>query len=146
MRAAPNVAFISSWTWDAYYRRLLCQTTTSPGPVLHLGSDGLGDRPAAPPSRRRRSKFTVIGTIEPRKNHTLILDVCESLLREIEGLRVVFPGHMGWVDTPFAERVRWMAAGGCPGFEHYSSPSDNTCWTPGQPFTSVKRRDSACLR
>ena len=124
VRSARNVAFISSRTRDAYYRRLLRRSTTSPSPVLHLGSDGLGDRPTGPPSRCPRPKFTVIGTIEPRKNHTLILEVFEPLLHQIEGLRLVLLGQMGWVDTALAERVRWMAAGGCPGFEHHSSPSD----------------------
>jgi glycosyltransferase involved in cell wall biosynthesis len=125
VRMARNVAFISSWTRDAYYRRLLRKTSSLPGPVLRLGSDGLGDRPSGTLSRSRRPKFTVIGTIEPRKNHALILEVFESLLHKIEGLQLVFLGQMGWVEPALAERIQSMAAGGCPGFEYHSSPSDD---------------------
>jgi glycosyltransferase involved in cell wall biosynthesis len=123
VRTARHVAFISSYTRDAYYRRLLRKTCSSPGPVLPLGSDGLGDQPSGPALRSQRPKFTVIGTIEPRKNHALILDVFEPL-HEIEGLRLVFLGQLGWVDSLLAERVRSLAAGRCPGFEHHSNPSD----------------------
>jgi glycosyltransferase involved in cell wall biosynthesis len=124
VRAARHVAFISSWTRDAYYRRLLRKTCSSAGPVLPLGSDGLGERPRGPALRSARPKFTVIGTIEPRKNHALILDVFEPLLHPIEGLRLVFLGQVGWADSCLRERVRSMANGGCPGFEHHADPSD----------------------
>jgi glycosyltransferase involved in cell wall biosynthesis len=125
VRTAGNVAFISSRTRDAYYGRLLRKTSSSPGPVLRLGSNGLGNRPTGPPLRCPRPKFTVIGTIEPRKNHALILDVFEPLLHQIEGLRLVFLGQMGWMDQDLAKRMQWMASGGCPGFEHDSSASDD---------------------
>jgi glycosyltransferase involved in cell wall biosynthesis len=125
VRSARHVAFISSSTRDAYYRRLLRKTCSSPGPVLRLGSDGLGERPRGQVFRYPRPKFTVVGTIEPRKNHALILDVFEPLLQQIEGLRLVFLGQVGWADSALVERVRRMASGGCSGFEHYSSPSDD---------------------
>ena len=124
VRSARHVAFISSYTRDAYYRRLLRKTSSSPGPVLRLGSDGLGDRPRGLTLRCPRPKFTVVGTIEPRKNHALILDVFEPLLHQIEGLRLVFLGQLGWVDSSLVERVRLMADGRCPGFEYRADPSD----------------------
>ncbi len=124
VRAAQHVAFISPYTRDAYYRRLLRRPCSSPGPVLPLGSDGLGERPTGGALRRPRPKFTVVGTLEPRKNHALILDVFEPLLHQIEGLRLVFLGQVGWVDPLLMERVRSLAAGRCPGFEHVADPSD----------------------
>lgn len=123
LRSARNIAFVSKRTRDAYYRRLMRYQRYS-GPVFRLGSDGLGDRPDVPGSRSRRPKFAALGTIEPRKNHPLILDVFEPLLRQIEGLRLTFLGQLGWVDSVFAERVKRMAAGEGSGFEHHSSPSD----------------------
>jgi glycosyltransferase involved in cell wall biosynthesis len=124
VRTARYVAFISSYTRDAYYRRLLRKASSSPGPILPLGSDGLGERPTGPALRSARPIFTVVGTIEPRKNHALILDVFEPLLHQIEGLRLVFLGQVGWADSCLRERVRSMANGGCPGFEHHADPSD----------------------
>jgi len=124
VRAARNVAFNSSGTRDAYYHRLLRKRCSSTGPVLPLGSDGLGERPGAPPMCRPSPKFTAVGTIEPRKNHALILDVFEPLLHQIEGLHLVFLGKLGWVDSSLAERLQSLADGRCPGFEHHADPSD----------------------
>ena len=124
VRTARHVAFISGWTRDAYYHRLVRKSCSSPGPVLRLGSDGLGARPSGLPARCRDPKFTVVGTIEPRKNHALILDVFEPLLHQIGGLRLVFLGKLGWVDSSLAERLRFLADGRCPGFEHDADLSD----------------------
>jgi glycosyltransferase involved in cell wall biosynthesis len=124
LRSARHVAFISIYTRDAYYRRLLRKTCSSAGPVLPLGSDGLGEQRSGPAFRSQRPKFTVVGTIEPRKNHALILDVFEPLLHQIEGLRLVFLGQLGWVDSVLAERVRSLAGGRCPGFEHHAEAND----------------------
>jgi len=123
LRHANNIAFISEATRRAYYRRLL-RKASSAGPVLRLGSDGLGPRPQSQPSRHPFPTFTVLGTIEPRKNHVLILDAFEPLLREATGLRLIFLGKMGWVDSSFSDRIQAMASGECPGFEYHPSPSD----------------------
>jgi glycosyltransferase involved in cell wall biosynthesis len=124
LRDAINIAFISEATRSAYYKRLL-RRESSPGPVLRLGSDGLGRRPPSAPPRHRFPTFTAVGTIEPRKNHALILDAFEPLLNEANGMRLVFVGKMGWVDSAFGERIRGMASGGYHGFEYYSSASDD---------------------
>jgi glycosyltransferase involved in cell wall biosynthesis len=123
LRDATNIAFISDATRDTYYSRLLRQTG-SPGPVLRLGSDGLGLRPASVCPRHPLPTFAVVGTVEPRKNHALILDAFEPMLRKAKGPRLIFLGKMGWVDSSFSEKVRTMASGECPAFEYHPSPSD----------------------
>ena len=126
LRAARHVAFISSYTRDAYYGRLLrgrC-SSTGRGPVLPLGSDGLGERPSGPSLRCACPKFTVVGTIEPRKNHALILDVFEPLLYQVKDLRLVLLGRVGWVDSCLMDRVRSFGNGGCQGFEHNADAND----------------------
>jgi len=123
VRSVRNVSFISALTKEVYYRRILRRSSDG-GPVLRLGSDGLGPRPRSVPSRHPSPKFTVLGTIEPRKNHALVLEVFEPLFKEIKGLRLVFMGKMGWVDPALAERIHSLTRD-CPGFEHYASPSDD---------------------
>ena len=123
VRMAQNVSFISELTRKVYYHRLLRRSPTA-GPILRLGSDGFGPRPASVPARHPSPKFAVIGTIEPRKNHGLILDVFETLFGQVPGLRLIFLGNMAWVDSSLSERIRSMAAGRCPGFEYYTNPDD----------------------
>jgi glycosyltransferase involved in cell wall biosynthesis len=123
IRRIPFCGFISESTQRTYCHRLLRSSSTT-GVVLRLGSDGLGSKPTATPESRPLH-FCAVGTIEPRKNHRLILDAFEPLLRSVEGLRLTFLGRLGWVDAEFAERLRWMAAGNCPGFGWISDADDN---------------------
>ncbi|HEX4169519.1 MAG TPA: glycosyltransferase [Bryobacteraceae bacterium] len=124
LRRAACCGFISEDTRDDYYRRLK-RTGTRGGVVLPLGSDGLG-----PKSERSNSirplKFSVLGTIEPRKNHELILEAFEPLLRQVEGLTLSFIGKMGWVDPKFAHKVYALAADKNSGFQFHSAPDDGT--------------------
>ena len=120
VRQAQHVAFISGATRRAYYQRLLREFTT-PGPVLRLGSDSLGSRATAPPQRDPRHKFSVVGTIEPRKNHALILEVFEKLNKD-RRVHLTFLGKMGWVDSWLSDKIRAMAKEAW--FEYQPQPSD----------------------
>ena len=91
--------------------------------VLPLGGDGLGAR-VMRPRLNRPPIFSVLGTIEPRKNHHLILEAFEPLLEQIPGLRLRFIGKMGWVDETFAQRVHRLMANKDSGFEFHSAPDD----------------------
>ena len=111
---ATECGFISEDTRDIYYGRLK-RTDARGGVVLPLGCDSLGARPKQT-VLNRPLEFAVLGTIEPRKNHELILDAFEPLLQQIEGLRLSFIGKMGWVDPEFAQRVRALDADENSGF------------------------------
>jgi glycosyltransferase involved in cell wall biosynthesis len=122
LRRAQSCGFISEATRDAYYRRLK-RTASRGGVILPLGCDSLGpktDRPAL----NRPLTFSVLGTIEPRKNHELIFEALEPLLGQIKGLNLVFIGRIGWVDPQFAENMQLLAADSNSGFRLLSAPSD----------------------
>jgi glycosyltransferase involved in cell wall biosynthesis len=124
IRRVQHCGFISEWTQRTYYHRLLRRPTVE-GVVLRLGSDGLGAK-SGPPREKRPPHFCAIGTIEPRKNHELILNTLEPLLRTRADLRLTFLGRLGWVDPTFRRRLEWLAAGNCPGFE-WIADADDQC-------------------
>jgi glycosyltransferase involved in cell wall biosynthesis len=124
IRRASEPGFISDHTRDSYYKRLK-RTEDRGGVVLHLGADALGRRSGREPRNRARV-FSVIGTIEPRKNHEMILDAFEPLLREIDGLSLIFMGRMGWVSPAFNERVHKLAADKDSGFTFISTANDQS--------------------
>lgn len=124
LRRATQCGFISEATRDVYYQRLK-RTDVCGGVVLPLGCDALGPRPGQFALNRPLS-FTVLGTIEPRKNHALILDAFEPLLQQIPGLSLSFIGKMGWVDSELAQRVRSLASADSSGFRFHSTPDDET--------------------
>jgi hypothetical protein len=70
LREATCCGFISEDTRDDYYRRLK-RTDARGGVVLPLGCDALGPRLDRPKINRPLT-FSVLGTIEPRKNHEMI--------------------------------------------------------------------------
>lgn len=96
---ASAVAANSQATLDAFMPFLAATGRTIPAVVAHLGldADPSPDRPrAAPPER---AHFICIGTIEPRKNHLLILQLWRRLA-ETHGAqnvpRLVIVGRRGW--------------------------------------------------
>lgn len=124
LRRASRCGFISEYTQKAYYRRLR-RTNDRGGVVLPLGCDALGPRPKIS-SLNRPLTFSVLGTIEPRKNHGLILEAFEPLLRQIDGLRLSFIGTMGWVDPEFARKVHTLASDRSSGLQFLNARGDGT--------------------
>lgn len=122
VRRMSRCGFISEYTRDAYYGRLN-RTKVQDGVVLPLGCDALGPRMERP-ALNRPLTFSVLGTIEPRKNHKLILEAFEPLLKQIDGLTLSFIGKMGWVDIEFAQKVHALASDRNSGFRFFSAPSD----------------------
>jgi glycosyltransferase involved in cell wall biosynthesis len=122
LRRASCCGFISEETREVYYGRLK-RTETRGGVVLPLGCDSLGPK-ADRPTVNRPLAFSVLGTIEPRKNHELILEAFEPLLRQIDGLSLSFIGKMGWVDSEFARKVQAFASDENSGFRFHSGPGD----------------------
>jgi glycosyltransferase involved in cell wall biosynthesis len=122
IREADQCGFISEDTRNAYYGRLR-RTYTRGGVVLPLGCDAFGAR-VNRPALNRPSTFTVLGTIEPRKNHALIVEAFEPLLRETDRLNLVFVGKMGWVDSEFARKMQALASRRNSGFQFRTAPGD----------------------
>ncbi len=122
VRRSETCGFISEYSRDVYQRRLK-RAGSYGGVVLRLGCDSLGDR-ATPLTLDRSLQFTVVGTIEPRKNHQLILEAFEPLLREIEGLKLAFLGKVGWVNPEFAQKIHALASDPDSGFCFYPTPDD----------------------
>ncbi len=127
LRRATCCGFISEDTREAYYGRLR-RTDVRGGVVLPLGSDSLGPR-AEQPVLNRPLSFSVLGTIEPRKNHKLILEAFEPLLGQIGGLSLSFIGKMGWVDSEFAEKVHRLTADKNSGFQFEAVAGDEAIRT-----------------
>lgn len=77
-----------------------------PGVVAPLGIDRAEPDPAAlPPGLDIDTPFFLtVGTIEPRKNHSLLLDVWTSLPRH-ERPNLLIVGNRGWADATTLERL-----------------------------------------
>ena len=60
-------------------------------------------RQARDPFGSRR--FLVVGTVEPRKNHTTILDAFDLLWKEGKEVDLVIAGRYGWSSEQLAERI-----------------------------------------
>lgn len=54
----------------------------------------------------------VVGTLEPRKNHVLALDVLERLSVDHPDVRLLVVGRRGWQDDALVARIEDMAAAG----------------------------------
>jgi len=122
LRRAICCGFISEDTRNQYYARLV-RTNERGGIVLPLGADAFGPR-ATHSLRNRPLTFSIVATIEPRKNHHLILEAFEPLWRQIAGLQLLFIGKVGWVSSEFAQKLRELAVTNS-GFHQYSECGDD---------------------
>ena len=123
LRGSTCPAFISKETRKAFYGRLK-RTSVQDGLVLPLGCDSLGPRPDKPLLNRPMT-FSVLGTVEPRKNHQLILEAFEPLLGRVEGIRLRFIGKMGWVGGEFTQKVHKLASDPKSGFQFEDAAGDD---------------------
>jgi glycosyltransferase involved in cell wall biosynthesis len=110
LRFVRHLAFISRPT-QAHFRTRMLRTPpdlpTRTGSVLPLGSDGLGT--AAPAFRSANQRFSVIGTLEPRKNVLGVVEAFEALWAEGRDVQLVLAGRMGWLPERDRERVLSLA-------------------------------------
>ncbi len=95
----------------------------------HLGVDVPNVAESAD-SRNDRPYFVTLGTIEPRKNHRLLLDVWDDLASEVDGpdmpeLHIV--GRRGWNNEEVFARLDALPKDG-PIFEHSNLP-DIELWS-----------------
>ena len=104
---SDNVAFISHATKETFESRI-ARRRVRRGVVLYPGADGV--RPSVS-SVARPPRFVVVGTIEPRKRHDLILDTFEDLWRQGRDYQLVLIGTGGW-ESSVLERIRRISAAG----------------------------------
>jgi len=106
MRVIPNLHFISASCREDFCERILrCRLPTYR--VCPLGADGLGR--AAPSFDPRKRGFSCVGTIEPRKNHKVILEAFEALWSEGVDARLTFIGRMGWDSRQLGDHLKKLA-------------------------------------
>lgn len=77
----------------------------------HLGSKFVARVVDTAPSDRVRSAgqarpFLMVGTIEPRKRHALVLDAFEALWRQGEEVTLAIAGRAGWLVDSLMARLR----------------------------------------
>jgi glycosyltransferase involved in cell wall biosynthesis len=103
VRDLQHLSFISAATQEDFLHRV-ARKPRATGPVLMLGSDGLGmARPNFKPHHRR---FTVVSTLEPRKNHAAVLDAFETLWAEGVDAELTFVGRRGELDEPVERQLQ----------------------------------------
>ncbi|GLQ49251.1 glycosyltransferase [Dyella flava] len=86
---------------------------------FYPGSDLMATRPSAglPADAnellgrlRDRPVFLMVGTVEPRKGHAMVLDAFERLWTEGSAACLVIVGRLGWMSDALAARLRALAA------------------------------------
>jgi glycosyltransferase involved in cell wall biosynthesis len=113
LRQIPHLAFISEQTRADFRERVarpdrLGRRQAASELVLALGADGLGSaEPRFCPACRQ---FSVLGTLEPRKNHHSVLDAFERLWADGIEVRLVFAGRLGWLAEEEQKRIEQLHA------------------------------------
>jgi glycosyltransferase involved in cell wall biosynthesis len=105
--SADNVAFISQATKEVFELRLARRSPRN-AIVVRPGADGLPRRHARPLSFERPT-FAVLGTVEPRKRHRLVLEAFERLWGDGRDYRLVLLGAPGAEQPDFLDRLRKLS-------------------------------------
>ncbi len=103
-----NVACISVATQQQLERRL----RRSPAPnsiALNLGGDSLAPYP--PRQEAMIPTFVMVGTVEPRKKHDVVLQAFDRLWNAGRDYRLVVFGGAGWCELEFLRPMRARAGG-----------------------------------
>lgn len=98
-----NVACISVATQQELERRL----RRSPAPnsiALHLGADSLAPYPLRQESMT--PTFVMVGTVEPRKKHDVVLQAFERFWNAGRNYRLIVFGGAGWCEPEFLSSLR----------------------------------------
>lgn len=95
LRSVPHIAYDSEKSRQVAEKRIF-RGQRATGVTIPLGADGLGV--AAPRFNPKSRSFVVIGTIEPRKGHFLVLDAFERLWAQGHSIPLVFVGRRGWLN------------------------------------------------
>lgn len=109
-KMADLIIYNSAHSQASAKRHLARWGRVPPGLVAHLGVTALKpDFAAVPPNvDPDRPFFVVLGTIEPRKNHMLLLDIWESLSRDMSNgpcPALLIIGTRGWRNEAVFHRL-----------------------------------------
>jgi len=121
VRSADHVSFISTETRQDYMTRIR-RNARGAGPAFALGSDGLGLNEPAFAEKRR--DFTVVGTLEPRKNTGAILDAFEALWKTEEDVSLTLAGRMVSLPSSELQRIERLQEGE-PRFAWFDNLTDD---------------------
>lgn len=97
-----NLTFVSNQSRNEYVNRILRKNKSS-FIICPLGADSFGTK--KPEFIDSKIQFTVLSTLEPRKNHTKILDAFEKLWSNGINVHLTFIGKKGWESDEFFERI-----------------------------------------
>lgn len=103
---SDNVAFISQYTRSVFEQRIARRKLVH-AVVTRPGADGLPRIDPVPP---KTPTFVVLGTIEPRKRHRLVLEAFECLWDAGCEYRLIVLGAWGWEQPDLQDRLRHHAA------------------------------------
>jgi glycosyltransferase involved in cell wall biosynthesis len=121
VRQVEHAAFISEATRQDYLRRILRRERPA-GPVLALGGDGLGV--AEPDFNPQRRRFTVVGSLEPRRNVGPVLQAFAALWADGVDVRLTLLGRL--IALPDSDRRLFDEfVARQPQFEWKSCPTDS---------------------
>lgn len=79
---------------------------------FHLGQDAFKKYDGRVSSKMREffnivdNVYLMLGTVEPRKGHELILNVFEQLWKEGKNIRLCIIGHIGWNMQTFIDKIK----------------------------------------
>ncbi len=95
-------------------RNRLALSDRAPLITAHLGTDLVPADPCGPPAPidPHRPRFLALGTIEPRKNHLLLLDAWQILMKSLPAVQMpqlVIIGRRGWASAALLQRLDLMA-------------------------------------
>lgn len=121
-RHSDLVMSISESTAASFLRWAHGLGLTPPDPVVvTLGADLVprvpagtdSTRPGVPVELRGKQFVLMVGTVEPRKNHMMLLDAFELLWADHPDLHLVVVGRAGWSNGATIERLRSHPESGC---------------------------------
>jgi glycosyltransferase involved in cell wall biosynthesis len=98
-----NVAFISNASRRALERRLARRTIAN-AIVATPGADAVQRPRRDPPATA--ATFVIVGTVEPRKGHRVVLDAFERMWSDGRDYKLVVLGTPGWERSDLFERLR----------------------------------------
>ena len=110
LRRMKNLAFISQQTRRDFLARFLRIADRPEWPALTLGCDGLGTAQGEFQAESRR--FTVVGTLEPRKNIHAILEAFDYLWKREMDVELVMVGRVERLEKPTWELFERLRATG----------------------------------
>lgn len=103
LRTSDGAIAISQYSADELRRWLGRRLPNLPIQAFFLGND-----PTVPPSSQEGvfdKRYTMVGTIEPRKGHDLVLDAFERRWAEGDDCRLTIVGKIGWASPSTRARL-----------------------------------------